>query len=91
MFTLNIFHKCKMKWIIDLALIPEEGLSFNGNAKITDSSLKFFIKLPTRKAKPNLYKTQIYTANLKSFSNERPDSAPKSKSIFVFVYIHKKF
>ena len=48
--------------------------------KIINANLKFLVKVPVEKAKYNLSKNLIYAANLKSFSNQRSDSASKLSS-----------
>ena len=64
--------------IICLKSILNEGFSFIDNVKIINANLNFFLKVPTQKAKSGLYKHQIDTANLKSFSNQHSDYALKS-------------
>lgn len=49
----------------------------HGNVKVSDASLKFVIRVPTRKIKFSLFKNQINIANLKKFPNWLSDSAPK--------------
>ena len=61
--------------VIYLKGISEEGLLFNGNVKVINASLKFLIQVTIKKRKLNLYKNQIYIANLKNFSNQRSGSA----------------
>ena len=63
--------------IICLKSISEESFLFNGNLKIIDACLKFFIKVPTQEAKlyKNFYTNQIPQTHFKSFSNQRSDTA----------------
>ena len=42
-----------------------------------NASFKFLIKVPTQKAKFNLYENQVYLANLKSLLNQYSDTASK--------------
>ena len=71
--------------IICLKAISEEGCLFNGNAKITYTSPKLIIKVPTQKIKINLYKNQIYIADLKSFSNQYLSGSHLLKKIVLFA------
>ena len=62
--------------IIGLKGISEEGFLFNGNVKI-NACLKFLTKMLIQKVKLNIYENKIYISNLKSFSDQRSDSASK--------------
>ena len=57
----------------------------HGNVKVSDASLKFVIRVPTRKIKFILYENKFYIANLKSFPNWLSDSAPKLGSPGTFL------
>ena len=74
--------------------ILQEGFLFDGNVKIINANLKFLIKVATQNTKFNFYKNEIYIVNLKSFSNQRSDSASKLsfpnsflRFLTLFVYI----
>ena len=64
--------------IICLKSILNKGFSFIDNVKIINTNLNFFLKVARQKLKSGLYKYQIYTANLKSISNQHSDYALKS-------------
>ena len=53
-------------YIIYVKSLSEEGILFNYNGKIVNANLKFFMKLPTYKAKSIYYKNQIYITDVKS-------------------------
>lgn len=86
---LNIIRKRKIKEaIIWLFVFKRKNLwkNFCGNAKI----VKFLIQIPVRKIKFNLYKDQIYRANLKSFSNQLSDSTILSFFVYIkYIFILK--
>ena len=72
--------------------------TFQWYCQIISVSLTLLIKLPTQEAKSNFHKNRIYIADLKSFLNQRFDSASKlssSKSsiplISLFIYIKHLF
>ena len=94
----NIFHKWKIKQISEftktvwfvLKTFQRKVFHFGGNVKIINPTLRFLMKVLTQKIKINLYKNQIYKANLNSFSNQCSDSVSKlssSKSPLPFCHI----
>ena len=74
-----------------------KSFSFSGNVKIINASLKFLMKVPMQKSKIQSLQSRVYIANLnlKSFSNQRFDSAlklsyAKSSPLFLSSFICKK-
>ena len=77
--------------------IPSAGFSFNASVKIINASLKVLIKVPAQKVKFDLYKNQLYMANLKNFSKRCTDNpgskltSPASSLPFCVFFLYIKY